>query len=54
MAIVNELNFEIKKFNKIEENTNIDFDFNEDININNLKFSYEEKIILDNINLIVK
>ena len=28
--------------------------FNEDININNLKFSYEEKIILDNINLSVK
>ncbi len=54
MAIVNELNFEIKKFNKIEKNTNIDFDFNEDININNLKFSYEEKIILDNINLSVK
>ena len=54
MAVVNELNIEIKKFNKIERNTNIDFDFNEDININNLKFSYEEKIILDNINLSVK
>ena len=54
MAIVNELNFEIKKFNKIEKNNNIDFDFNEDININNLKCSYEEKIILDNINLSVK
>ena len=54
MVIVNELNYEIKKFNRIEKNANIDFDFNEDINVKNLKFSYEKKIILDNINFNVK